>query len=134
MLMPRKSKHRKMQKGRIRGHASRGNRIAFGDYGIQSKEHAFITANEIEAVRVNLNKKLKKMGKIWIRIFPQKVITSKPLEVRMGKGKGAPDKWVAAVKPGHVLFEISGVDADKAREILKQASYKLSVKTNFIAR
>ncbi|MCD6579010.1 50S ribosomal protein L16 [bacterium] len=134
MLMPRKSKHRKMQKGRIRGHANRGNRVAFGDYGIQTKEHAFITANEIEAVRVNLNKKLRKIGKIWIRIFPQKVITKKPLEVRMGKGKGAPDKWVAAVRPGHVLFEISGVDKDAAKLILKQASNKLSVKTNFIER
>ncbi len=134
MLMPRKSKFRKMQKGRIRGHAQRGNRVSFGEYGIQTKEHAFITANEIESVRVNLNKKLRKIGKIWIRIFPQKVLTSKPLEVRMGKGKGAPDKWVAAVKPGHVLFEISGVDEVEAKLILKQASYKLSVKTNFIKR
>ncbi|MCK4643968.1 50S ribosomal protein L16 [Candidatus Calescamantes bacterium] len=134
MLMPRKSKFRKMQKGRIRGHAQRGNRVSFGEYGIQTKEHAFITANEIESVRVNLNKKLRKIGKIWIRIFPQKVLTSKPLEVRMGKGKGAPDKWVAAVKPGHVLFEISGVDEVEAKRILKQASYKLSVKTNFIKR
>ncbi len=134
MLMPRKSKHRKMQKGRIRGHATRGNRVAFGDYGLQTKEHAFITANEIEAVRINLNKKLRKVGKIWIRIFPQKVITKKPLEVRMGKGKGAPDKWVAAVRPGHVLFEISGVDKETAKLILKQASNKLSVKTNIIER
>lgn len=134
MLMPRKSKHRKMQKGRIRGHATRGNRVSFGDYGIQTKEHAFITANEIEAVRINLNKKLRNIGKIWIRIFPQKVITKKPLEVRMGKGKGAPDKWVAAVRPGHVLFEISGVDRETAKRILKQASYKLSVRTNFIER
>ena len=134
MLMPRKSKFRKMQKGRIRGHAQRGNRISFGEYGIQTKEHAFITANEIESVRVNLNKKLRKIGKIWIRIFPHKVLTAKPLEVRMGKGKGAPVKWVAPVKPGHVLFEISGVDEVEAKRILKQASYKLSVKTNFIKR
>lgn len=132
--MPKRTKYRKMQKGRIRGHASRGARVAFGEFGLQAKEHAFITANEIEAVRVNLNKKLRKVGKIWIRIFPQKVLCKKPIETRMGKGKGNPEFWVAAVKPGHVLFEISGVPETEAKTILREAAHKIGVRTGFITR
>ena len=133
-LMPKKSKYRKMQKGRNRGKATRGNTVTDGEYGLQAQEAAFITSNQIEAARVAMTRYIKRGGKVWIKIFPDKPITKKPAETRMGKGKGAVEYWVAVVKPGRVMFEIAGVPEDLAREALRLAANKLSVKCKFIAK
>ena len=133
-LMPKRTKHRKMQKGRNRGKATRGNFVSDGEYGMQSLEAAWITSNQIEAARIAMTRYIKRGGKVWIKIFPDKPITKKPAETRMGKGKGAPEYWVAVVKPGRVMFEISGVPEETAREAMRLAANKLPVKTKFIVR
>ncbi len=134
MLMPRRTKYRKQQKGRIKGLASRGTRIEFGDYGIKALEPARITARQIEAARVAITRKLRRTGKVYIRIFPDKPVTKKPAEVRMGKGKGSVEFWVAIVQPGRILFEVGGVPEELAREALRLASHKLPIKTKFVKR
>ena len=133
-LMPKKTKYRKMQKGRMRGKATRGNRVTDGEYGIQAVEAGLITSNQIEAARVAMTRYIKRGGKVWIKIFPDKPITKKPAETRMGKGKGAVEYWVAVVKPGRVMFEIAGVPEETAREALRLAANKLSVKTKFVKK
>ena len=130
-LMPKRTKYRKMQKGRMRGKATRGNRVTDGEYGIQAVEAGLITSNQIEAARVAMTRYIKRGGKVWIKIFPDKPITKKPAETRMGKGKGAVEYWVAVIKPGRVMFEIAGVPEETAREALRLAANKLSVKTKF---
>ena len=134
MLMPKRVKYRRVQRGRMRGKASRGNFVAYGDYGMVATEPCWITANQIEAARVAMNRYMKRGGQVWIKIFPDKPVTKKPAETRMGSGKGAPEFWVAVVKPGRVLFEIAGVDEATAREAVRLASHKLPCKTKFIAR
>ncbi len=134
MLMPKRVKYRRVQRGRMRGKATRGNFLAYGDYGIVATEPCWITANQIEAARVAMNRYMKRGGKVWIKIFPDKPVTKKPAETRMGSGKGSPEYWVAVVKPGRVLFEIAGVDEATAREAIRLASHKLPCKTKFIAR
>ena len=134
MLMPKRVKYRRVQRGRMRGKASRGNFVAYGEYGMVATEPCWITANQIEAARVAINRYLKRGGQVWIKIFPDKPVTKKPAETRMGSGKGAPEFWVAVVKPGRVLFEIAGVDEATAREAVRLASHKLPCKTKFIAR
>ena len=131
-LMPKRTKYRKQQKGRNRGKATRGNYVSDGEYGIQALEAGLITTNQIESARVAMTRYIKRGGKVWIKIFPDKPITKKPAETRMGKGKGAVEYWVAAVKPGRVMFEIAGVPEETAREALRLASMKLSVKTKFV--
>ena len=133
-VMPKKTKYRKQQKGRIRGKATRGNRVTDGEYGLQSLELGLITSNQIEAARVAMTRYIKRGGKVWIKIFPDKPITRKPIGTRMGKGKGAVEYWVAPVKPGRVMFEIAGVAEDVAREALRLAANKLSVKCKFVKR
>lgn len=133
-VMPKKTKYRKQQKGRIRGKATRGNRVTDGQYGLQSLEIGLITSNQIEAARVAMTRYIKRGGKVWIKIFPDKPITTKPIGTRMGKGKGAVEYWVAPVKPGRVMFEIAGVAEDVAREALRLAANKLSVKCKFVKR
>ncbi len=134
MLMPKRVKYRKTHRGGMKGIALRGNKINFGEFGLQTLEPAWLTAQQIEAARVALTRSLKKGGKVWIRIFPDKAITKKPAETRMGKGKGAPAGWVAVVKPGRVLFEIEGVNRSEAKTAMKMAGHKLPVKTAFLAR
>jgi len=134
MLMPKRSKHRKQMKGNMRGAAYRGSNIDFGEYALQALEPGRITARQIEAARVALTRRVKRGGKIWIRLFPDKPMTKKPAETRMGKGKGSPEFWVAVVKPGRILFELEGVDATLAREALELARHKLPIKTRFISR
>jgi large subunit ribosomal protein L16 len=134
MLAPKRVKYRKMQKGRMRGMATRGNTVAFGDYGLQTMEPGWITNRQIEAARVALTRHIKRGGKVWIRIFPDKSVTKKPAETRMGKGKGNPELWVAVVKPGRVLFEIEGVPEDIAQRAFALAEAKLPVKCKFVAR
>ena len=134
MLMPKRVKYRKTQRGGMKGIALRGNKINFGEYGLLVLEPAWLTAQQIEAARVALTRSLKKGGKVWIRIFPDKAITKKPAETRMGKGKGAPAGWVAVVKPGRVLFEIEGVNRYEAKTAMELAGHKLPVKTAFLAR
>ena len=134
MLAPKRVKFRKMFKGRTTGLATRGATVAFGHYGLQAQEPGWVTARQIEAARVALTRHIKRGGKVWIRIFPDKPVTKKPAETRMGKGKGSPELWVAVVKPGRVLFEISGVQEDVAREAFALASTKLPVTTKFLAR
>ncbi len=134
MLSPKKVKWRKQQKGRMKGAANRGNKIAYGDIAIQATECGYITNRQIEAARIAISRKTKRGGKIWIKIFPDKSLTKKPAEVRMGKGKGSPEKWVAVIKPGRVLFEILGVEHELAKEALKLAMYKLPVKTKIITK
>jgi large subunit ribosomal protein L16 len=134
MLMPAKVKFRKQQRGRMRGMALRGGELSFGDFGLQALEPAWITARQIEASRVAIQRHVKRGGKLWIRIFPDKPYTKKPAETRMGKGKGAPEGWVAVVKPARVLFEMEGVDEKTAREAFGLAADKLGVKTRFISR
>ncbi len=134
MLMPKRVKYRRVQRGRMRGKATRGNFLAYGDYGIVATEPCWITANQIEAARIAMNRYMKRGGKVWIKIFPDKPVTKKPAETRMGSGKGSPEYWVAVVKPGRVLFEIAGVDETVAREAIRLASHKLPCKTKFIAR
>ena len=133
-LMPKRTKYRKQQKGRIRGKAARGNKVTDGEYGLQSLELGYITSNQIEAARVAMTRYVKRGGKVWIKIFPDKPITKKPAETRMGKGKGAVEYWVAAVKPGRVMFEMAGVAEDVAREALRLAANKLSVKCKFVKK
>ena len=133
-LMPKRTKYRKQQKGRIRGKAARGNKVTDGEYGLQSLELGYITSNQIEAARVAMTRYIKRGGKVWIKIFPDKPITKKPAETRMGKGKGAVEYWVAAVKPGRVMFEMAGVAEDVAKEALRLAANKLSVKCKFVKK
>lgn len=133
-LMPKKTKFRKQQKGRNRGKATRGNTVCEGQFGLQSLELGNITSNQIEAARVAMTRYTKRGGKVWIKIFPDKPMTAKPIGTRMGKGKGAVEKWVAQVKPGRVMFEIAGVNEDVAREALRLAGSKLSVKTKFVKK
>ena len=132
--MPKRTKYRKMQKGRNRGRATRGTVVNEGEFGLQALEAGLITANQIEAARVALTRYIKRGGKVWIKLFPNKPITKKPAETRMGKGKGAPEYWVAPVKPGRVMFEVAGVSEEVAREALRLASHKLPVKTKFLTR
>src|ERR1700739_3993575 len=134
MMMPSKVKYRKQQRGRMRGKATRGSTLAFGDMGLQILEPGWITARQIEAARIAMTRAVKRGGKIWIRIFPDKPYTKKPAETRMGKGKGAPERWVAVVKPGRIMFEMAGVDEATAREAMGLASHKLPIPTKFIAR
>lgn len=134
MLMPKKVKNRKTQKGRTRGVATRGNDLAFGDYGLKAVEHCWLTNREIEAARIAMTRHIKRGGKIWIRIFPDRPTTSKPAETRMGSGKGAPDGWVAVIRPGRILFEMEGVTEEIAREALRLAQMKLSVASEFVSR
>ena len=134
MLQPKRTKFRKMQKGRMKGNAFRGTGISFGSFGIKTMDEAFITARQIEAARIAVTRYMKREGKVWIRIFPDKPITSKPAEVRMGKGKGAPSHWVAPVRPGRMLFECDGVPMAVAQEAMRLAAQKLPVKTKFVVR
>ncbi|MCD8126013.1 MAG: 50S ribosomal protein L16 [Clostridiales bacterium] len=134
MLMPKRVKSRKQMRGRMTGKASRGNTVSYGEYGLQALEPAWITSRQIEAARVTMSRSTKRGGKIWIKIFPDKPVTKQPAETRMGKGKGAPEFWVAVVKPGRVLFEISGVSEEAAREALHLAAYKLPIKTKIIKK
>ena len=131
-LMPKRTKHRKMQKGRNRGKATRGNTISYGEYGLQATEAGWITSNQIEAARVAMTRFIKRGGKVWIKIFPDKPITKKPAETRMGSGKGSLEYWVAPVKPGRIMFEMAGVSEEIAREAFRLAAHKLPVKTKFI--
>jgi large subunit ribosomal protein L16 len=134
MLMPKRTKHRKMMKGRRRGLAWRGSSIAFGDYGLQTLECGWITSRQIEATRVAITRRMKRVGQVWIRVFPDKPITLKPAETRMGKGKGAPEYWVAVIKPGRILFEINGVDHTMAKKALSLGAAKLPFKTRMVSR
>lgn len=134
MLQPKRTKWRKQQKGRNRGLATRGNKVSFGDYGLKATGRGRITARQIEAARRTITRHIKRGGKIWIRVFPDKPVSKKPLEVRMGKGKGNPEYWVAEIKPGHVLYEMEGVTEELAREAFRLASAKLSVATTFVSR
>lgn len=134
MLQPKRTKYRRQQKGRVKGIAQRGFSLAFGTFGIKALEPGWITARQIEAARIAMTRAMKREGQVWIRIFPDKPITKKPAEVRMGKGKGAPEYWVATVKPGTVLFESSGVKLDLAQEALRLAAQKLPIRTKFVVR
>jgi large subunit ribosomal protein L16 len=134
MLQPKRVKYRKQQKGRLRGNALRGNVISFGDYGLQSIERGWISNRQIEAARIAMTRHIKRGGKVWIRIFPDKPITRKPAETRMGKGKGNPEGWVAPIKPGRMLFELEGVTVDVAKRAMELAGAKLPVKTKFVSR
>jgi len=134
MLMPKRVKYRKKQRGRMKGNAQKGNYIAFGHYGLKSLDSAWITSRQIEAARVAMTRYIKRGGKVWIRIFPDKPVTQKPAETRMGKGKGSPEYWVAVVKPGRIMFEIEGVQEDVAKEAMRLASHKLPIKTKFVVR
>ena len=134
MLMPKKVKHRKQMKGRMTGTAQRGAEISFGEYGLKTLEPGWITDRQIEAARIAMTRHIKRGGKVWIRMFPDKPITKKPAETRMGKGKGAPDHWVAVVKPGRILYEIEGVSEEMAREALRLAAQKLPIKCKFVSR
>lgn len=134
MLQPKRTKFRKMQKGRMKGNAMRGNQIAFGSFGIKALEECWMTARQIEAARIAVTRHMKREGQVWIRVFPDKPVTKKPAEVRMGKGKGAPELWVATVKPGKMIFEIDGVSTETAQEALRLAAQKLPIKTKFVVR
>src|SRR5512136_1207448 len=134
MLMPAKTKYRKQQKGKMRGRASRGNTLNFGDFGLQAIECGWLGSREIEAARIAMTRFIKRSGRIWIRIFPDKPITKKPAETRMGKGKGAPEDWVAVIRPGRILYEMEGVPEDRAREAFLLAAHKLPLATKVIAR
>tara|TARA_Y200000002_G_C22648357_1_gene650176 strand:+ start:254 stop:679 length:426 start_codon:yes stop_codon:yes gene_type:complete len=134
MLQPKKTKFRKMQKGKMKGFAQRGHQLSFGSFGIKALEETWITARQIEAARIAVTRYMKRQGQVWIRIFPDKPVTSKPAEVRMGKGKGAPEYWAAVVRPGRVLFECDGVSKDVAQEALRLAAQKLPIKTKFVVR
>ena len=134
MLQPKKTKFRKMQKGRMKGNAQRGHQLAFGSFGIKALEETWITSRQIEAARIAVTRYMKRQGQVWIRIFPDKPVTSKPAEVRMGKGKGAPDYWAAVVRPGRVLFECEGVSKEVAQEALRLGAQKLPIKTKFVVR
>ena len=134
MLAPRKIKYRKIQKGRRRGMASTGDYVAFGTYGLKAMEAGWITSRQIEAARITISRRVRKVGRMWIRIFPDKSITKKPAETRMGKGKGAPEYWVAVVKPGRILFEIDGLNQEEADEAFRLCSHKLPIKTKAVSR
>jgi large subunit ribosomal protein L16 len=134
MLMPKRVKYRKQQRGRLKGKASRGTEVSFGDFGLQSLEPAWVTARQIEAARRAIVRRLRRRGKYWIRIFPDKPVTAKPAETRMGKGKGEVDHWVAVVRPGRVVFEVGGVSEDMAQDALRLASHKLPIRTQIVAR
>jgi large subunit ribosomal protein L16 len=134
MLQPKRTKFRKMQKGRMKGNAQRGNQIAFGSFAIKALEECWMTARQIEAARIAVTRYMKREGQIWIRVFPDKPVTKKPAEVRMGKGKGAPELWVATVKPGKIIFEADGVPLEVAKEALRLAAQKLPITTKFIVR
>lgn len=134
MLMPKKVKYRKQQRGRMGGPAKGGDTIAFGDYGLQALEPGWVTARQIEAGRVAITRSVKRGGKVWIRIFPDKPFTKKPLETRMGKGKGAPEGWVAVVKPGRILYELEGVSPEVAKEAMRLAAHKFGIKTRYVTR
>ena len=134
MLMPKRVKHRKQMRGRMKGKAQRGNFLAYGDFGLVATQPGWITSNQIEAARQDMTRYTKRGGQVWIKIFPDKPVTAKPAETRMGSGKGAPEYWVAVVKPGRVLFEIKGVSEDVAREALRLASHKLPIKSKIIKR
>ena len=134
MLMPKRVKYRKQQRGRMRGLARRGNEIEFGEYGLMAMEPAWITNRQIEAARIAMTRSIKRGGKVWIKIFPDKPVTAKPAETRMGSGKGAPEYWVAVVKPGRIMFELAGVSDEKAKEALRLAAHKLPIKTRFVTR
>ena len=134
MLQPKRTKFRKMQKGRMKGLASRGTELSFGSFGVKSLEAAWITSRQIEAARIAVTRFMKREGQVWIRIFPDKPVTKKPAEVRMGKGKGAPEYWVAVVRPGRIIFEAEGVPLNVAKEALRLAAQKLPVQTKFVVR
>jgi large subunit ribosomal protein L16 len=134
MLSPKKVKYRKQQKGKMRGVAFRGGRLNFGEFGLQATDCGYISSKQIEAARIAMTRHVKRGGKIWIRIFPDKPITKKPAEVRMGKGKGSPEGWVAVIRPGRVLYEMSGISKEMAQEALRLAAHKLPIKTRFIER
>ena len=134
MLMPKKVKYRKQQRGRMTGKAWRGSDVSFGDYGLKAMEPCWMTARQIEAARVAMTRFIKRGGKIWVRVFPDKPITKKPAETRMGKGKGAPDHWVCVVRPGRILFEMEGVNPEMAKEAMRLAAHKLPLKTSFVQR
>jgi large subunit ribosomal protein L16 len=134
MLMPKRIKYRKQQRGKMKGKAQRGNTVSFGQYGLKALESHWITSRQIEAARIAMTRYIKRGGKVWIRIFPDKPLTKKPAETRMGKGKGAPEYWVAVIKPGRILFEIEGVTEDLAKEAMRLASHKLPIKTRFVSR
>ena len=134
MLQPKKTKFRKMQKGKMKGFAQRGNQLSFGSFGIKALQETWITARQIEAARIAVTRYMKRQGQVWIRIFPDKPVTSKPAEVRMGKGKGAPEYWAAVVRPGRMLFECDGVSKEVAQEALRLAAQKLPIKTKFVVR
>ena len=134
MLMPKRSKYRRVHRGRMTGRAMRGNKVAYGDWGLATTEPAWITSNQIEAARIAMTRYIKRGGQVWIKIFPDKPITEKPAETRMGSGKGSPEYWVAVVKPGRVMFEIGGVSEELAREAMRLAMHKLPVKCKFITK
>ena len=134
MLSPKKVKYRRPQKGKMRGMANSGNSVAYGTYGMKALEPGWITSRQIEASRIAISRRVRKIGKMWIRIFPHKAITKKPAETRMGKGKGSPEYWVAVVKPGRILFELDGLDEETAKETFKQCGYKLPIKTKMVSR
>jgi large subunit ribosomal protein L16 len=134
MLMPKKVKFRKQMRGRMRGSAMRGNKLSFGDFGLQALTPGWITARQIESARIAITRHVKRGGKVWIRIFPDKPITKKPAETRMGKGKGSPEAWVAVVKPGRILYELEGVTESVAKEAMRLASHKLPIKTKILVR
>lgn len=134
MLMPKRVKHRKQMRGRMKGKASRGTEVTFGDYGLQALEPGWVTARQIEAARRALVRYMRRRGKVWIRIFPDKPVTQKAAETRMGKGKGDVDHWVAVVKPGRIMFELSGLNEEAAKEAMRRATHKLSIKTKFTSR
>lgn len=134
MLSPKRVKHRKVQKGRMRGTSYRGSEVSFGDFGLQATTCGFVTARQLEAARIAMTRHIKRGGKVWIRVFPDKPISKKPLETRMGKGKGNPELWVAVVRPGRVLYELDGVDEVVAREALRLAGHKLSIRTRIVKR
>ena len=134
MLMPKRVKYRRQHRGRMKGNANRGNELAYGEYGLQALEACWMTANQIEAARRAMTRYIKRGGNIWIKVFPDKPVSKKPAEVRMGSGKGAPEYWVAVIKPGRVLFEMSGVSEEVAREAMRLAAQKLPIKTKFIQR
>ena len=134
MLMPKRVKFRRVQRGRMKGIATKGNKVSYGEYGLVAAECGWITANQIEAARVAMTRYIKRGGNVYIKIFPHKSVTKKPAEVRMGSGKGAPDHWVAVVKPGRVMFEISGVSEEAAREAIRLASHKLPIKCKFVVK
>ena len=134
MLLPKRVKYRRVHRGRMKGKASRGNTVTYGDWGLQATEPSWITSNQIEAARIAMTRYTKRGGQVWIKIFPDKPVTKKPAETRMGSGKGSPEFWVAVVKPGRIMFEIAGVSEEVAREALRLASHKLPIKTKIVAR